>query len=109
MATRASAPPAGDAASATVSALIQVWERVLGRSPISACDRFEEMAGGFFDAIRLIEAVHDEFGAKLPATAVYTAPTPALMAQILNEPEKHWSPLLLIRAGGDAPPGVIAP
>jgi thioesterase domain-containing protein/acyl carrier protein len=94
----------------TIDILIEIWEKVLCRSPVSPDDNFFDLGGDSVLAVALFLAIEEATGETLPITAIYDAPTVATLAQALESlsPARS-SPLVLLKQGDDAPPVFMAP
>ncbi len=64
--------------------LAELWEAVLGVSPIGVHDRFFDLGGHSLLAVRLLAKVETVFGRKLPVSAVFQQPTVAQLATLLR-------------------------
>ncbi len=86
--------------------LTLIWERLLQVSPIGADDDFFELGGHSLAVARLIGAIDREFGAQIPAQAVFsTATLSALAAQIDQAgPRRPLDVLVPLRDGGPKTP-----
>ncbi|OKI08068.1 hypothetical protein A6A06_35020 [Streptomyces sp. CB02923] len=62
-----------------------VWSDVLGVGEIAADDDFFALGGDSLLAVRLLLALRERWGVRLPLGAVFTAPTLARMAALLTE------------------------
>jgi polyketide synthase PksJ len=65
--------------------LAGLWEELLGISPIGRGDGFFELGGHSLLAGQLTSRLRDEIGIELPLEAIFTYPTPALLAAALAE------------------------
>jgi aspartate racemase len=86
--------------------LAAIWENILGTHPIGMEDKFFEMGGHSLLAVRLVAQVEKKFGAKLPVSVVFQAPTIRGMAGYLRQ-EKSLvasSSVVEIQAKGSKPP-----
>lgn len=87
----------------TEAKLLQIWEGVLGVSPISITDNFFDLGGHSLLVARLLERVAVEFGTNLPLSTLLQAPTIEQLASILIDSE-HLNSLQLLRSGGAKEP-----
>jgi acetoacetyl-CoA synthetase len=95
---REAVPPGG-----TVDTLQQIWERVLGISPIAPDANFADLGGTSLLALQLFREVHEHIGVELPPSTLFRTPTIELMGRLLEEDEAQ-SPLVLLNdAEGDRP------
>lgn len=86
--------------------LAEIWQSVLGISPVSVRDSFFELGGHSLVAVSLFTEIEKAFGKKLPLAVLFRAPTIEQMAGELrrNESAASWSCLVPIRSeGSDAP------
>jgi phthiocerol/phenolphthiocerol synthesis type-I polyketide synthase E len=65
------------------STLTGLFERELGIEPIGADDDFFEMGGDSLLAMQVMTAVNTEFALQIPLRALFEAPTPARLAQVV--------------------------
>jgi acyl transferase domain-containing protein/acyl carrier protein len=65
--------------------LAGLWEELLGISPIGRDDGFFDLGGHSLLAGQLTSRLRDEIGIELPLEAIFTYPTPALLAAALAE------------------------
>jgi acyl transferase domain-containing protein len=65
--------------------LAGLWQELLGISPIGREDGFFELGGHSLLAGQLSSRLRDEIGIDLPLEAIFTYPTPALLAGALAE------------------------
>jgi len=86
--------------------LQKIWESVLGVAPIGLNQNYFELGGTSILAVRLFGQIGKEFQRKLPLAVLFEAPTIALLAKHLREPEDDhdWSPLVAIQPLGSRPP-----
>ncbi|HEX6042685.1 phosphopantetheine-binding protein, partial [Longimicrobium sp.] len=63
--------------------LAAVFERELGIEPIGADDDFFEMGGDSLLAMQVMTAVNREFELQMPLRALFDAPSPARLAQVV--------------------------
>lgn len=92
------APPAD----AVETQLVQLWEELLGHSPIGVNDDFFELGGQSFLAVRLMARIHALFGKELPLSVMFQQPTIRQLASRLAESDnaRPWSPLVAIQSNG---------
>jgi len=86
----------------TESRLLHVWESVLGRSRIGVNDDFFELGGHSLLAVRLVHRIAQEFGRRLPLSALFQAPSVERMAALLQQegPTSSWECLVPIEPRG---------
>ena len=89
---------------ALVDLLTPIWERVLARSAIRLHDNFFDLGGDSVLALALLIEVQKQTGRTLPIRAFYDAPTIAATSALLQQGSwPELSPLMLVRAGNQAP------
>jgi amino acid adenylation domain-containing protein len=86
--------------------LAEIWEEVLGTSPIGVLDNFFEIGGHSLLAVRLMNRIEQAYGKRLPLTLLYTGATVEHLATHLMEPEAAppRSALVEIQPNGTKPP-----
>jgi acetoacetyl-CoA synthetase len=90
-------------------ALFPIWQRVLQRPSIHASDNFFDLGGNPSSAARLFSEIAEVCGRDLPPVIIYSAPTIETLAALLEHPVPPLvPPLLLLKAGTEAPPIFIA-
>lgn len=65
----------------------EVWERLLGVSPIGVTDNFFELGGHSMLAVRMVAAIERRTGRRLPLAALFQQATVEHLARLLREPE----------------------
>ena len=82
--------------------LVQIWEEVLGVSPIGIHDSFFELGGHSIVAVRLMAQVAQRFGRHLPLASLFQGATVEAMAQLLRTEASNadWSSLVPIQPRG---------
>ena len=86
--------------------LVAIWESVLGTGRIGVSDNFFDKGGHSLLAVRLVAQVERAFNTKLPVAAVYEAPSPAQMAEMLEHGRSPGMPdkeLVAIQPRGSKP------
>jgi aspartate racemase len=86
----------------TESRLLHIWESVLGRSHVGVNDDFFELGGHSLLAVRLVHRIEQEFGRRLPLSALFQAPSVERMAALLRQecPASSWECLVPIEPRG---------
>jgi amino acid adenylation domain-containing protein len=88
----------------TEERLVEIWETILGVSPISVNSDFFELGGHSLLGSRLFALVEKAFGKKLPLATIFSASTVEKLAVLLGD-ERSSHNLVEIQAGGpDKPP-----
>ncbi len=84
--------------------LCELWEEVLGISPIGVNDDFFEIGGHSLLAVSLFAKVEARLGQELPITALFEGRTIARMADGLRHGKQDWSNIVeLGGSGGELP------
>jgi acetoacetyl-CoA synthetase len=94
--------PAADAS--TVDKVRAIWESALGIQGIGDDDSFFDLGGTSLQAVRVFTHVRDRLGVELPLSVLIEAPTIAELAAAVDDPGKHFDPLVLMRSGNGGPP-----
>jgi surfactin family lipopeptide synthetase A len=86
--------------------LTQIWEEVLGITPIGIEDNFFRLGGNSILAVRSIVEIEKYWQQRLPLSIFLAAPTIKEFAQILRQTpiSQHWSALVPIESRGSKPP-----
>ncbi len=63
--------------------LIQIWEEILGLKGIAIDEDFFALGGHSLSAVRMMNAIQRDFGARLPMTVLYNATTIEHLAEVL--------------------------
>jgi len=88
----------------TVDKVRALWESVLGLEGIDGGDDFFALGGTSLQAVRVFTQIRDRLGVDLPLSVLMEAPTVAALAAVVDDPGKHFEPLVLMRTGNDGPP-----
>lgn len=89
--------------------LIEIWQKLLQRSPVSPDDDFFDLGGDSLTAARLFLDIEQEIGLNLPITTIYDAPTVAKLVSVVGcVAAPRFSPLVLLKAGDARTPFFIA-
>src|SRR5207237_2335147 len=86
--------------------LAEIWLDLLGVPQVGATDDFFDLGGHSLLAVRMLQRVHDLYGASLPLAVLYTNPTIDGLSEALiaSEPAEFQAPLVRLRDGGDRTP-----
>ena len=72
----------------TEQAIVDVFEEILGVSPVGIEDSFFELGGHSLKATAAINAIEKKTGIRLPVKEIFSSPTPAMLAKRLRPREK---------------------
>jgi amino acid adenylation domain-containing protein len=88
------------------SELKEIWEGLLGVSPIGIRDNFFELGGDSLLAVGMLLEVQDTLGKNIPLSALIHEGTIEHLAKVIDAhtPEKKWSSLVEIQPLGDRTP-----
>ena len=78
-------PPAARPATATETAIAQVWRQVLGRGSIGVEDNFFDAGGNSISAVRVHTLIAEALGTEFPITTFFQRPTIRALAAFLSE------------------------
>jgi amino acid adenylation domain-containing protein len=86
--------------------LLAVWEDILQVRPISTHDDFFALGGHSLRAARLVDAIEERVGRRLPLATLLQSPTIAQLAALLRSEawSPSWTSLVPIRTTGSLPP-----
>ncbi|MBW4493514.1 MAG: amino acid adenylation domain-containing protein [Oscillatoria princeps RMCB-10] len=81
--------------------LTEIWEKVLGVSPISVTDNFFDLGGHSLLAVKLFAQILESLGKALPLATLFSAPTVEQLANILRQDGwlPAWKSLVPIQTG----------
>ena len=88
------------------SQLVDVWEEILGVTPVGIRDNFFELGGNSWLALKLFARIQEVIGRELPLAILFQAGTIEQLEKEIrkNEMPVPWSPLVPIRIRGDKRP-----
>ncbi|HEX8173617.1 MAG TPA: amino acid adenylation domain-containing protein [Pyrinomonadaceae bacterium] len=88
------------------SELKDIWEGVLGISPIGIDDNFFELGGDSLLAVSMLLEVQDSLGKNIPLSSLIHEATIEHLARVIDShvPEKRWSSLVEIQTEGERTP-----
>jgi amino acid adenylation domain-containing protein len=91
---------------ATEFAVAQIWEDLLGHSPVGVHDNFFDVGGHSLLAVRLMARLQQQFGQDIPLAALFRGATVAHLAELIgrNTPPPPRSPLVPIQPNGSNRP-----
>ena len=86
--------------------LTNLWEMVLGRTPIGVTDNFFDIGGHSLLAAQLFARIDRELGANLPLATLFHAPTVRQLADLLRQKDwkPSWASLVPIQPAGSRKP-----
>jgi acetoacetyl-CoA synthetase len=90
--------------SSTVEKVRAIWESVLGVQGIAGDDDFFALGGTSLQAVRVFTQIRDRLGVDLPLSVLIEAPRAAELAAVVDDPGKHFQPLVQMRCGEEGPP-----
>ncbi|MBV8731941.1 MAG: AMP-binding protein [Acidobacteriia bacterium] len=64
--------------------LVEIWERVLGRSPIGIKTSFFDLGGYSLMVVKLFAQINRTFGCALPIALIFSAPTVEMLARAVR-------------------------
>ena len=65
--------------------MCRIWEAALGAGPVQPDDDYFALGGDSLQAIEILAEVQAVFGARLPMSSLFDAPTPARLAALADE------------------------
>jgi len=80
------------------------WESALGLEGIGDDEDFFALGGTSLQAVEVFTSIRDRLGVELPLSALIEAPTIAELSEAVEDPGRHFQPLLQMRAGSAGPP-----
>jgi thioesterase domain-containing protein/acyl carrier protein len=92
------------------AALVRIWEDVLGIDGVSVTSDFFDLGGHSLQALRIVDAIRERFGLKLPLSALLHHPTVERLARAVAEPgalaggEAVPAPIVAMHTDGRKPP-----
>ncbi|MEM7534082.1 MAG: amino acid adenylation domain-containing protein [Chloroflexota bacterium] len=86
--------------------LAQIWEQIVGVSPIGVYDNFFEIGGDSLLAIRLIAKIEQAFGQRIQLQMIFQEGTIEQFARVLRADyvPPAWSPVVCLQPKGDKTP-----
>jgi acetoacetyl-CoA synthetase len=80
------------------------WETALGLEGIGDDEDFFALGGTSLQAVEVFTSIRDRLGVELPLSALIEAPTIAELSEAVEDPGRHFQPLVQMRAGNEGPP-----
>jgi thioesterase domain-containing protein/acyl carrier protein len=90
--------------------MCRIWEAALGDGPVRPDDNYFALGGDSLQAIEILTEVRKVFGARLPMSSLFDAPTPAQLAALAQaglDPDSP--PLFRLSHRGEGPPLFLLP
>ena len=89
--------------------LCDLWAELLGKPQVGLLDNFFELGGHSLLSVQLMSRILESFGVDLPITALFQAPTPGMLAEMLrNGDQLRNSVMVPIKAEGEGTPVFLA-
>ena len=84
----------------------QIWESLLGVSPIAPDQNYFDLGGDSILAVQMFAQIEKVFQVKLPVATLFEAPTIGDLVEVLSReaPKLQWSSLVAIQPKGSRPP-----
>jgi amino acid adenylation domain-containing protein len=91
--------------------LAAIWESVLGVADVGVRANFFDLGGHSILALRIMSAIAQTLGKRLPISLLFRAPTIESLAETLGQEgcEIRWDSLVAIQPGGTRPPLFAVP
>jgi thioesterase domain-containing protein/acyl carrier protein len=88
------------------AALVEIWEELLGVSPVGVTDNFFDLGGHSLLAVRMTARIQKQFGREIPLAKLFQGATVEYLAEVLGQRTEAppWSPLVPIRPEGSKRP-----
>jgi acetoacetyl-CoA synthetase len=81
-----------------------IWETVLGLDGIGDEEGFFALGGTSLQAVQVFTLIRERLGVDLPLSALIETPTVAELTESVEDPGRHFQPLVQMRPGKDGPP-----
>jgi acetoacetyl-CoA synthetase len=81
-----------------------IWETVLGLDGIGEEEDFFALGGTSLQAVQVFALIREGLDVDLPLSALIEAPTVAELTEAVEDPGRHFQPLVQMRPGEDGPP-----
>ncbi|MDX2679231.1 non-ribosomal peptide synthetase [Streptomyces sp. NY05-11A] len=92
----------------TEKTLVAIWASVLELEQIGVHDDFFDLGGQSFAALRVLGQVKEQLGRRVPLGALMERRTISALAELLEETERDWSPLVALREDIEGTPWFLA-
>jgi thioesterase domain-containing protein/acyl carrier protein len=90
--------------------MCRIWEAALGDGPVRPDDDYFALGGDSLQAVEILTEVQKVFGARLPMSSLFAAPTPARLATLAHEGfDPDSPPLIRLSPRGEGPPLFLLP
>lgn len=77
----------------TEQGIAEIYEKVLGITPISIDDNFFELGGHSLKAAAVINQIESVTGVRIPLKALFREPTVRELARIVQDMDSHYAPI----------------
>jgi acetoacetyl-CoA synthetase len=81
-----------------------IWETVLGLDGIGDDEDFFALGGTSLQAVQVFTLIRERLDVDLPLSALIETPTVAELTESVEDPGRHFQPLVQMRSGEDGPP-----
>jgi acetoacetyl-CoA synthetase len=81
-----------------------IWETVVGLDGIGDEEDFFALGGTSLQAVQVFTLIRERLGVDLPLSALIETPTVAELTESVEDPGRHFQPLVQMRSGADGPP-----
>ena len=88
---------------ASTAAMIEAFERVLGKEGVAPSDSFFDLGGHSLLAVELVSVAERLTGYRLPLASLFDDATPSGLARLIDEPKGHDGESGLVTFGDDGP------
>jgi len=89
--------------------LCDLWSELLGKPQVGLLDNFFELGGHSLLSVQLMSRILERFGVDLPINALFQAPTPGLLTELMrNHDHLRSSVMVPIKAEGEGTPVFLA-
>jgi acetoacetyl-CoA synthetase len=80
------------------------WETAMGLEGVGDDEDFFALGGTSLQAVEIFTLIRDRLGVELPLSALIEAPTVAELTAAVEDPGRHFQPLVRMRVGSSGPP-----